>query len=202
MKAQLALLSLAALGLTACGGDKPAETPAPAETAAPAEAPAQEAAETTEATEATETTETPAEEAKTEETAAVVDEKCTAIVESDDKMKFNTSTLQVNKACPEFVVTLKHTGKMPRASMGHNIVITKADDVTAVAADGAAAGAAAGFIKAGDERVVAASELIGGGEETTFTIDPTKLTDGNYEFFCSFPGHVGVMKGKVTLVES
>ncbi|UNU72569.1 azurin [Moraxella nasovis] len=207
MKAYIALLSAAAIGLTACG-DKPAEQVVE-DTATSAANAATDAANTA-ANAATDAANATAEAANdavntatvaADEALAAVDEKCATTVESTDGMKFTTDTLKVNKACPQFVVTLKHTGKLPASSMGHNIVIAKATDVADIAKDGAAAGAAADYIKAGDDRVIAHSDIVGGGEETKFTIDPTKLTDGNYEFFCSFPGHVSVMKGKVELVD-
>ena len=46
------------------------------------------------------------------------------------------------------------------------------------------------------------TKLIGGGEETTVTIDTSKFAAGNkYEFFCSFPGHIAMMRGNVNLVD-
>ena len=116
-------------------------------------------------------------------------------------MNFNTKELVIDKTnCKEFKVTLKHTGKMPKTAMGHNIVISKAEDTKAVLADGAAAGAAADYVKAGDARVIAHTKLIGGGEETSVTVDTSKLADGGkYEFYCSFPAHSAQMLGHVTL---
>ena len=47
-------------------------------------------------------------------------------------MQFNTKEIQVSKACKEFTVTLKHTGTQPKESMGHNIVIGKAEDMDGI----------------------------------------------------------------------
>ena len=164
MKAYLALISAAALALSACGDQgKPAApaasaTPAAASADAPA-APASEAVPaTTEASAAAATDKAPAANA------------CEAVVESDDAMNFNTKELVIDKTnCKEFKVTLKHVGKMPKTAMGHNIVISKAEDTKAVLADGAKAGADAAYVKADDARVVAHTSLIGGGEETSVT---------------------------------
>ena len=84
--------------------------------------------------------------------------------------------------------------------MGHNIVISKAEDMDGVLKDGASAGAEADYVKAGDARVVGHTKLIGGGEEASVTVDPAKLADGSYKFYCSFPGHGALMNGTVTLV--
>ena len=175
MKAYLALISAAVIGLSACSQEasKPAEASAPTASAA---------------SEAASTAATPAAG------------NCATTVESNDNMQFNTKDIQVSKACKEFTITLKHTGTQPKSGMGHNIVISKAEDMDGVLKDGAAAGADADYVKAGDARVVGHTKLIGGGEEASVTVDPAKLADGSYKFYCSFPGHGALMNGTVTLV--
>ena len=60
------------------------------------------------------------------------------------------------------------------------------------------AGAAARYVKAGDERVIAFTPVIGGGANTRITFASHKLNKGgDYSFLCSFPGHWSVMKGKL-----
>ena len=189
MKAYLALISAAVIGLAACSQEaaKPAEAPAaseaaPAETTAPADAaPASEAA--------------PADAA-----AAPAAGNCATTVEANDAMQFNTKEIQVSKACKEFTITLKHTGTQPKTSMCHNIVIGKAEDMDGIFKDGVGA-ADTDYVKPDDARVVAHTKLIGGGEESSLTLDPAKLTDGEYKFACTFPGHGALMNGKVTLVD-
>jgi azurin len=62
------------------------------------------------------------------------------------------------------------------------------------------AGAANGYLKADDARVIAASALIGGGESSTFSIPVSALkADEAYSFFCTFPGHASIMKGELVL---
>ena len=194
MKAYLALISAAVIGLSACSQEasKPAEAsaptasaaseaaPAPAESTPPADAPASEAASTA---------------------AAPAAGNCATTVESNDNMQFNTKDIQVSKACKEFTITLKHTGTQPKSGMGHNIVISKAEDMDGVLKDGATAGADADYVKAGDARIVGHTKLIGGGEEASVTVDPAKLADGSYKFYCSFPGHGALTNGTVTLVD-
>ena len=192
MKAYLALISAAVIGLAACSQEaaKPSEAPAasaaseaaPAETTAPADAaPASEAA--------------PADAA-----AAPAAGNCATTVEANDAMQFNTKEIQVSKACKEFTITLKHTGTQPKTSMGHNIVIGKTEDMDGIFKDGVGA-ADTDYVKPDDARVVAHTKLIGGGEESSLTLDPAKLADGEYKFACTFPGHGALMNGKVTLVD-
>lgn len=126
---------------------------------------------------------------------------CAVTVEGNDQMQFNVKNIEVPKSCKSYTVTLKHVGKMPKSSMGHNMVLTTTADATATAADGMKAGAAADYVKAGDTRVLAHSKVIGGGESTTLDIDVAKLKAGtDYTFFCSFPGHYSIMKGSLKLI--
>lgn len=126
--------------------------------------------------------------------------ECTTTVESNDQMQFNVSSITVPKACSEFTVTLKHTGNLPKAAMGHNLVVTSTADMAGVAADGMGAGLENDYVKPGDERVIAASKIIGGGESATLTIPVSQLkADESYSFFCSFPGHSAIMKGELIL---
>ena len=112
-------------------------------------------------------------------------------------MKYSTDLISVPASCEEVSITLKHTGNLPAASMGHNIVITDTANVKNVGTDGMTAGIDNSYIKPGDDRVYAFSEVVGGGEETTLTFSTAELkAGGDYSFFCSFPGHWAIMKGK------
>lgn len=125
---------------------------------------------------------------------------CAVTIESNDMMQYNVKSVEVPKACKTFTMTLKHVGKMPKASMGHNIVVTADADMKAVAAEGIKAGAAADYVKAGDARVLAHTKMIGGGETAALELDVSKLKDGAaYTYFCSFPGHSSIMKGTLKL---
>ena len=125
---------------------------------------------------------------------------CAVDIEGNDMMQFNLSSISVPSSCSEFTINLTHTGRLPEAAMGHNVVITSASDMAAVNADGIAAGASGGYLKADDSRVIAATEMIGGGESTSVTFDVSKISSGGpYQFFCSFPGHAALMKGTISV---
>lgn len=125
---------------------------------------------------------------------------CSTTVEANDAMQFNVSNVDVLRTCKTFTVTLKHTGKLARNIMGHDWVLTSASDKAGVDADGAKAGLDNNYIKPGDDRVIAHTRIIGGGETTSVTFKPAVLKPGtDYVFFCSFPGHSTVMHGTVTL---
>lgn len=128
--------------------------------------------------------------------------ECSVNVESTDQMTFNTQAISVSKSCKTFTVNLKHAGSLPKTAMGHNWVLSKTADMPGIASDGIGAGPGANYIKAGDSRVIAHTDLIGGGESTSVSFDVSKLAAGeDYSFFCSFPGHYSLMKGSVKLVD-
>lgn len=128
--------------------------------------------------------------------------ECSVDVEATDQMTFNTKEIKVSKSCKSFTVNLKHVGKLPKAVMGHNWVLTKTADAQPVATEGMAAGVDKDYLKADDARIIAHTKLIGGGESTSVSFDVSKLAAGeSYEFFCSFPGHVAMMKGNLVLVD-
>lgn len=122
---------------------------------------------------------------------------CDVEIEANDAMRFNKAEMTVDASCKEVTVKLKHVGKLPATSMGHNWVLSKTADVTPLATAGMSAGVANSYLPAGDARVLAATKVIGGGESTEVKFDISKLqAGGDYSFFCSFPGHWAIMKGK------
>ncbi|MGA0587624.1 azurin [Dyella sp. KRB-257] len=126
--------------------------------------------------------------------------QCSTTIEANDAMQFNKSSIEVPKTCKQFTVTLKHTGKLPKAAMGHNWVLTTAADEAGVLGDGSAAGLGNNYLKPGDSRVIAHTKVIGGSESDSTTIKVAALKPGGaYAFFCSFPGHAALMKGTLSV---
>ena len=127
---------------------------------------------------------------------------CDVEIEGNDAMQFNKTSIAVPASCKQFTVKLKHVGKLPKTAMGHNWVLSKAADVQGVAADGIPAGLDKAYIKPGDDRVIAHTKIIGGGETDAVRFDVAKLKAGeNYAWFCSFPGHSTLMKGTLALTK-
>lgn len=125
---------------------------------------------------------------------------CSASIEGNDAMKYNVANIDISKSCKTFTINLKHSGKLAKNVMGHNIVIAATSDMAGIDADGMKAGLASDYIKPGDARIIAHSKVVGGGESTSVSVPVAKLGAGPYSFFCSFPGHSALMKGTVTLV--
>lgn len=116
-------------------------------------------------------------------------------LEGNDLMQFDKNEFTVN-AGDKIVLTFKNVGELPKESMGHNVIVLKPG--TDVAAFGGEA------IKAADNEyiprtfmssIVAHSKLLGPGE--TDVIEFVLDTPGEYPYLCSFPGHYGIMQGKI-----
>ncbi|MCV9930729.1 azurin [Flavobacterium sp. LS1R47] len=120
------------------------------------------------------------------------------VIEGNDQMQFNTKELRAVAGKP-ITLTLKHVGKIPKEAMGHNLVILQEGTDEAAFAAKAIAAKDTDYIPASEKAsIIAHTKLIGGGEEDTieFTVDKK----GTYNFLCTFPGHVSMMKG-VLIVE-
>ena len=126
--------------------------------------------------------------------------ECKVTVDSTDQMSFDTKDITIDKSCKTFTVELKHSGSLPKNVMGHNWVLSKEADMQPIATDGLAAGIDKNYLKDGDTRVIAHTKVIGAKETDSVTFDVSKLNAAaKYGFFCSFPGHISMMKGTVTL---
>lgn len=135
-------------------------------------------------------------------TGSVLAAPCETEIEGNDMMQFNKSSITVPASCKQFTVKLKHTGKLPKAAMGHNWVLAKTADFQGVATDAIPAGLDNEYLKPGDTRVIAHTKMIGGGESDAVTFDVGKLdAAGAYTYFCSFPGHSGIMKGELKVAK-
>ncbi len=134
--------------------------------------------------------------------APVLAQQCSVDIESNDAMKYNKDSITISKKCKEFTVNLKHVGKLPKASMGHNWVLTSKADMQTVVGESIKAGLANDYINPKEGKVLAHTKMIGGGESTSVTFPLSKLNpSGEYVFFCSFPGHAAMMKGTIKLAD-
>lgn len=123
---------------------------------------------------------------------------CELKIEGNDRIEFNETELVIEADCTEVTVTLRHVGKLPVAQMGHNWVLTKTADWKAVAQAGQGAGAETDYLPKDDQRIIASTGMVGGGESNTTSLDLERLEQGGeYTFFCSFPGHYQLMNGKL-----
>ena len=128
-------------------------------------------------------------------------DSCEQVIEGNDMLQFNLKEMKVSAACDSVTVTLKHIGVMAAEIMGHNWVLTTDSDFMPVATAAAGAGLENNYVPVGDDRVLSATSIIGGGEETSVTFSIGSLSAGDdYTFFCSFPGHYAIMKGSFKVI--
>jgi len=121
---------------------------------------------------------------------------CKLSLESNDQMQFSVRELIVPTECVEVEVTLRHAGKLPAKTMGHDWVLAKDSDMSGIITAGLAAGASRGYLPEHDGRIIAATPIVGGGESATVKFATSLLQAGiRYVFFCTSPGHATVMRG-------
>lgn len=139
-----------------------------------------------------------AEAAPVEETENVASADNTVLeitIKGGDDMKFDKTTLKAT-AGQKIKLTLVHSGKLPKASMGHNFVLLKNGVNETDFATKALAAKDNDYIPAGSSGdIIAYTDLVGGGESTT--IEFTAPARGAYSYICTFPGHSALMKGKL-----
>jgi len=117
------------------------------------------------------------------------------ILNSDDLMRFDKNILLVQSG-QKITLTLNHIGKMDKSIMGHNFVLLKKDVDVIAFAEKAVLAKNNEYIPEGDE-VIVYTKLLGGGESDTITFDAPEK--GYYTYLCTFPGHWGLMKGKLVV---
>ncbi len=149
------------------------------------------------------------------------DAQCSFLLTGNDQIKFgqivkedgkekevpDLKELKIPSAClqQKITIAIKHVGTLPKAAMGHNVTITTAAKQAEILNKFMAAGPAKDFyddtVKDG---LIGRTDLVGGGETSKpMTIDAGKMKkEESYSFFCSFPGHAGLMIGKVVFVDS
>lgn len=122
---------------------------------------------------------------------------CKLAIDSNDMMQFSAHELAVPANCSDVELTLRHAGQLPAKVMGHDWVLAKDSDMSAIVNAGLAAGLSHGFLPENDKRIIAATKVVGGGESATVKFSTAALVQGaRYVFFCTSPGHSAVMRGK------
>ncbi|GAA5482574.1 plastocyanin/azurin family copper-binding protein [Haloferula sargassicola] len=120
-------------------------------------------------------------------------------VTANDQMKFSVTQLEAGPGQP-LEVTFRNAGTMPKASMGHNwVLLIKGADPDKLA-ENAFTAAGNDYIPPDmEDQVITRTKILGPGESETLTFNAPS-EPGDYVFYCSFPGHLGIgMKGLLTI---
>ena len=116
----------------------------------------------------------------------------------NDTMQFDKKAFDVAVG-EEIKLVFTNKGKLPKAAMGHNVVILKLGTNVMAFGGGAISAAATDYVPQDGPmaaQVIANTKVLGPGESETITF---KLdAAGEYNFICSFPGHYALMKGAIT----
>lgn len=127
---------------------------------------------------------------------------CEASIEGQPGKRFSAQEIRVSRQCATFTVHLVHTGKKPWQEAGHNWVLARSADIDAVIAAGLSAGPDRAWVAQGDARVIAATQMLSGGEHASVTFPVSRLKAGErYTYYCSFPTHAEPMRGQLVLVD-
>ena len=118
-------------------------------------------------------------------------------ITGNDTMQFDKKEINA-KAGQVVAITFKNIGKLPVEAMGHNIVILKAGTDMTQFAMASMTQKDNGFIpkeKKWTDGIIAHSRILGPGESETIVFKAPAA--GSYDYLCTFPGHFGVMRGKL-----
>lgn len=189
--------------LVACGGNEPASESRQSEQSADESQPTRAAGQT-EAGEASndragtapsadEAAQASGSSANTDEADANVASDCTFEVEVGDNLQYSVSQITAPADCSEFTLNLVHTGNLPADAMGHNWVLVPEGTGLDIARAGASKGLEGDYLP-DDDSIIAATEVIGGGESTSITFSLDDL-EGDYTYVCTYPGHAAAMRG-------
>lgn len=127
---------------------------------------------------------------------------CETSIEGRPGKRFSAQEIRVSRRCETFTVHMVHTGRKPWQQAGHNWVLARSADIDAVIAEGQRAGPDRAWVPRGDARVIAATQMLSGGEHASVTFPVSRLrADESYTYYCSFPTHAGPMRGQLVLVD-
>ena len=116
---------------------------------------------------------------------------------SSDQMKYNKKQIKVTDG-DEVVLTFEHAGKLPKEVMGHNFVLLKKGTNVQEFGQEALEYRDNDYIPKSSDAIIVYTEMLGGGQKTTITFQAPEK--GDYDFVCTFPGHIALMNGVFTVM--
>ena len=126
---------------------------------------------------------------------------CEIKIEGSDMMKYNVAEITLDTSCKQTKISLKHAGKLPINAMGHNVVIVEEKNLSKITQQiNFSLGVEKGYLPKSED-IIYISAMVGGGDTTELEMDMSKLDKTkSYVFFCSFPGHWALMRGKIKII--
>ena len=126
---------------------------------------------------------------------------CEILIEGSDMMKYDVAEITLDTSCEQTKISLKHAGKLPINAMGHNVVIVEEKNLSKITQQiNFSLGVEKGYLPESED-IIFISAMVGGGDTTELEMDMSKLDKTkSYVFFCSFPGHWALMRGKIKII--
>ena len=126
---------------------------------------------------------------------------CEIKIEGSDMMKYDVAEITLDTSCEQTKISLKHAGKLPINAMGHNVVIVEEKNLSKITQQiNFSLGVEKGYLPESED-IIFISAMVGGGDTTELEMDMSKLDKTkSYVFFCSFPGHWSLMRGKIKII--
>ena len=126
---------------------------------------------------------------------------CEIKIEGSDMMKYDVAEISLDTSCDQTKISLKHAGKLPLNAMGHNVVIVEEKNLSKITQQiNFSLGVEKGYLPESED-IIFISAMVGGGDTTELEMDMSKLDKTkSYVFFCSFPGHWALMRGKIKII--
>lgn len=118
---------------------------------------------------------------------------------ANDQMRYSTRKIEGKVGVP-MEITLKHTGKIPKASMSHNLVILKPGSMLAMISVKCSQAKDTNYVATDPESkaaILAFSPQLGPGESHVIKFTPAEA--GDYPYLCTFPGHFSEMHGIISV---
>ena len=134
-------------------------------------------------------------------TTSVYASNCEIKIEGSDMMKYDVAEITLDTSCEQTKISLKHAGKLPINAMGHNVVIVEEKNLNKITQQiNFSLGVEKGYLPESED-IIFISAMVGGGDTTELEMDMSKLDKTkSYVFFCSFPGHWALMRGKIKII--
>lgn len=116
-------------------------------------------------------------------------------ITANDAMKFNVTRFEARPG-QQVKLTLVNIGSMPKAAMGHNLVLLKKGVDAKAFADASVAAMANDYFPADRaDQVIAYTKMLGPKQTDEITFQ-APMEPGEYEYLCTFPAHfISGMKG-------
>lgn len=129
--------------------------------------------------------------------AMALPQKCEITV--GDQIRYSVKKIEGRVGVP-MEITLRHTGKIAKANMSHNLVIVRPGTMLAVISAKCAAAKDSQYVATDAETkaaILVASPQLGPGESYVIRWTPTQA--GDYPYLCTYPGHFGEMNGVIVV---